>query len=452
MSKALSIPLPRGWPRRVKAALLHAVGLERLALLDVRASFENSPDPRALMVAEIDRLRELVTVRDEEIRIKDARLSAIPSPRRPQYPPAERLAILLLRAKTGWNAAVTARRFLVTPKTVQSWTRRASEQGPDALVRVPVPVNRHPDFVTLLVQKLHRASPSMGRRKLADVLGRAGLVLAPSTIERMKERPLPPAPLADPPATTEDPRGKRSSTSTTTSSTTKQHVVSAKRPHHLWHVDITTIPTAPGYWVPWWPLAIILRWALSWHIALVLDHYSRALIAFRVFRKEPTAAEICSLLSRATVRAGATPCYIVSDQGTQFQNEYRAWCKQRGVRPRFGAIGQHGSIAVIERMIGSLKRECLRRILVPLSLPRVRAEIEAYRVWYNTCRPHSSLGGATPSERLSAPRRQRGRVRFEPRPKVPLAPGAKRVRKLELVVTHFRDRPHLPVVELRRAA
>jgi hypothetical protein len=85
MSKALPslIPLPRDWHKHVKSALLHAIGLERLALIAARAGFENGPDPRAAMAAENDRLRELVAIREEEIRIKDARLRAIPARERP---------------------------------------------------------------------------------------------------------------------------------------------------------------------------------------------------------------------------------------------------------------------------------------------------------------------------------------------------------------------------------
>jgi transposase InsO family protein len=354
---------------------------------------------------------------------------------------------LLLRAKTGWSAAETARRFLLTPKTVQSWARRCDEQGPDALVRVPVPVNRYPDFVTLLVQKLHRACPEVGRRRLADTFGRAGLALAPSTVKRMKDRALANAPRPTPPPATLD---ESTDAATGTSKSTAKRVVSAKRPHELWHCDITTMPTAAGYWVAWWPLSIILKWALSWHIALVLDHFSRALLAFGVFKQEPTGKQICSLLARATCCAGRSPRYIVTDHGTQFSSEYRDWCKKRGIRPRFGAIGKHGSIAVLERMIRSLKDECLRKVLVPFSASRMRAELEAYRVWYNTARPHSTLTGATPAERLAG--RQQKRGCFEPRALVPLAPGTKRVDKLELVVTHLRNRPHLPLIQLREAA
>ena len=65
-------------------------------------------------------------------------------------------------------------------------------------------------------------------------------------------------------------------------------------------------------------------------------------------------------------RARRPPKYIITDEGSQFRDEYRAWCKRRGVRSRYGAVGKYGSISLIERFILTLKSEGLRRILVPV--------------------------------------------------------------------------------------
>jgi len=50
-------------------------------------------------------------------------------------------------------------------------------------------------------------------------------------------------------------------------------------------------------------------------------------------------------------------------------------CKRRGIRPRFAAIGKHGSITVVERFIRSMKSECTRRIVVPFRLNQMRREL-----------------------------------------------------------------------------
>jgi transposase InsO family protein len=451
MSKPFFIPLPRDWSRWVKSALVQAVGLERLALLEVRAGFENSPDQRAALVAELDRSREEVAMLKEEIRIKDARMAVIPIRNQPHYPPPERLAIEMLRARAGWTAAETGRRFGTCASTITRWGKRLDEGGPDALVQTPVPVNRFDDVVTLCVQKAHAGAPGLGRRMFAEMLCRAGVKLAASTARRMVKRP-PVKPTPDAPkAPSSDGKDSASGGDAGSTGSGPERRVTSRYAHHLWHMDLTRVASGGGWWVPWWPFALIARWALCWHIAVVQDHYSRAIVAFEIFKKEPTAAEVCSVLDAAVAKAGRAPRHIVTDRGCQFQGEYLGWCERHQAKPRFGALGAHGSIAVCERLIKSLKFEYLRKILIPLSLTRIREEVGRYVRWYNEVRPHTSLRGATPAERLSG---KRAKVqRLEPRARYPLARGARRVRgKLELVVTHVDGRRELPVFELRDAA
>jgi transposase InsO family protein len=445
MSEGLLIPLPRDWKRRIQCALLCCVGLERLALAEVRAGFEQALDPRARLLAELDALREAHAVQAEELRICRARLQCLPPQERPHYPPAERLAILLLRARAGWNAAETARRFLVTPATIASWMKRLDERGSDALVKPNVPVNRFSDAVALLVQQLHQVAPGFGRRKLAQVLARAGVSLAASTARRLLQRRLPEAP-APPPA----PREK-----TRSALERDERVVTAQRPHHVWHVDMTVVGIgAPGFgfWAPWWPLSLVLRWALSWHLAIVLDHFSRSFLAFAVFRKEPTAEQVCALLERAVEKVGAAPRYIITDRGAQFGAEYRAWCSRRGVRPRYGAVGNKGSIALVERFILSLKSEFLWKVFVPASHERMLKLICSYQAWYNGERPHSSLAGLMPAEVLAGGVPVRVGV-VAPRGVLARGDPMKSPHnQLALNVTYMGGHPQLPIVRLRQAA
>jgi hypothetical protein len=50
----------------------------------------------------------------EELRIKDARMGRIPAHQRPHFEPADRLAILELRAARGWSVTQAARVFQLT--------------------------------------------------------------------------------------------------------------------------------------------------------------------------------------------------------------------------------------------------------------------------------------------------------------------------------------------------
>ena len=104
--------------------------------------------------SENDRLHEECALLREEIRLKDARIAQIGPQRRPHYGPHERMAILELRAARGWSLKQTADTFFLTPATIASWMKRIDEQGPDALLQLREPVNKFPDFVRYIVQRL----------------------------------------------------------------------------------------------------------------------------------------------------------------------------------------------------------------------------------------------------------------------------------------------------------
>jgi transposase InsO family protein len=270
----------------------------------------------------------------------------------------------------------------------------------------------------------------MGKVRIAQTLARAGLVLAPTTVARLIKRKgnQPPSPSS--PRT----KGKRAS-----------RVVTATEPHRLYHIDFTLVPSLGGFWVPWLPQALLPLWPFCFWVGVVLDHFSRAIVAHKVFAKQPSEDDVCALLESAIQNAGRVPRYIVSDKGAQFGERYRSWCAARGITPRFGAIGKKGSIAVIERFFRTLKTEGLRPILVPLRLPAFATEVAIFASWYNTHRSHQGLAGLTPAEQMRPARKTR---RFNPRGD----PTCRNIRGIELRIRQLEGRSHLPIVELRRAA
>src|SRR6058998_268041 len=209
------LPLPRGWPRRVRSAVVHVISLARTSLALTQGWASESMNHQLRRRAEGDRLQQEIQLLREEIRIKDARMEQLEAHRRPHYPPVARLAILELRAARGWSLAQTARIFLVTPLTIASWMGRLDEEGPDALVRLPEPVNKFPEFIAYLVKRLRILCPTLGKVKMAQILARAGLHLGPTTVRRMLRDTRWPEPR---PSHQASPRG-----------------VTARRPNHLWH-------------------------------------------------------------------------------------------------------------------------------------------------------------------------------------------------------------------------
>jgi len=442
--------LPKGWPAFVRSALLQAISLAHLAIVHARGWAANSLNTRVRLAACLERARAEIAMLREEIRIKDARMRAIPAQRRPHYAPTERMAVLELKAARGWSLSQTARAFLVTAATVSDWVKRVNETGPQALVQLREPVNKFPDFVRLLVQRLKVLCPTMGKVKIARALARAGLHLGATTIGRMLKESSP-----------RDNAG--SSAEGDLSIAEEPRVVTARYPDHVWHVDLSAVPIVAGFAVPWLPFALPQCWPFCWWVAIVVDHFSRRVMGLAVFEKQPTSLLVRQFLARAITQAGGAPKYIICDKGGQFWcSGFKAWCKQRGIKPRFGAVGKHGSIAVVERFIRTMKTECTRRLLlVPLRREAFCRELNRFADWFNEHRPHEWLGGRTPNEAYFQRPPANQSPRWEPRPRWPRGspcaapqvlvkgrPGA----RVALVVTFHEGRKHLPVVTLKRVA
>jgi transposase InsO family protein len=91
--------------------------------------------------------------------------------------------------------------------------------------------------------------------------------------------------------------------------------------------------------------------------AFVPDHASRAVVGFAAYKTRPESKAMCALLGRAIRSAGAKPSHVITDKGREFFcARFKRWCRRRGIRLRFGAVGKHGSVVVIERFIRSVAR------------------------------------------------------------------------------------------------
>jgi putative transposase len=102
-------------------------------------------------------------------------------------------------------------------------------------------------------------------------------------------------------------------------------------------------------------------------------------------------------LDRA-IAEGTPPRSLTCDHGSEFMSRaLEDWAFARGVQLDFIRPGKPVENAFIEAFNGRLRDECLN-VHQFTSIEDAQAKIEAWRVDYNTRRPHSSLGHLTPNE------------------------------------------------------
>ena len=427
--KAPRVPGPRDWPERVKTGLLHVISLAQLALTAARARASKKRGVVVRLRTQHEDANREISLLEEELRLKDLRIGRAKPRRRPHYRGVDRLAILELRAARAWSTKQTAERFFLQPQTIAEWMKRVDEPGDRTLVETAEPVNRFPDFVRYIIKRLKVLCPQMGKKRIAQTLARAGLHLGVTTVGRiLKERE---DKEPEPAATAVDEASVRAAV--------KERAVKATKPNDVWQTDLTVVPTAAGFWAPWLPFSVSQVWPFSWWVACVVDHFSRRVMGFAVFSKEPTSVEVRAFLGRV-VKGCGKPRFLVSDKGRQFDcSGFRAWCDRKGIEPRYASTGSLRATAVVERFFLSLKEEWLRRILVPLDRDAMQRELACYSEWFERWRVHQGLGGETP------------RDVFEGRPTVEKTrPKATAIPRSELVVRFHEGRGQLPIVEIKR--
>ena len=449
----LTAALPKNWPSMTKAAVVHTAALARtvFTLVVGDAGGHESECPRCAQL-EVE-----VAVLREECELLRSRFGRMSPEKRPHFTRVERLRALKLVAARGWNRVQAGAALLVTPATISRWLGWADADSPN-LEHEP-PINKYPDVVTAVLHDLKAMFPHFGKRRLAQMLARVGLHLAETTIARRLREPTP-----KPSAPVTGATAAASSTDIARADTITKTVV-ARYPNHVWGCDISVVPTFLGFWVPWFPFSIAPSWPFCFHVVAVIDFFSRKAMGTAAFKQNPSAADIALVLDHAVARAGQAPRHFVSDKGSQFWSAvtkkastvFQVWCDRHGVRPRFGAVGKTGSIALVERFWRSLKSECTRRVMIPFGIDAMNVALSSYAAWHNTWRPHQGLGGATPMERYRGLTPARDEARVEVREQYPLrdaravargSPEGTRAKLRGLRVTSLDGRQELPRVEL----
>jgi transposase InsO family protein len=126
---------------------------------------------------------------------------------------------------------------------------------------------------------------------------------------------------------------------------------------------------------------------------LVVGHGRRQLLWFEVTR-HPTAAWLARQITEAFPWASA-PRYLVRDNDRAYGHVFTARVRAMGIRDRPISAGSPWQNGIAERLIGTIRRECLDHLVV-LGEAHLRRILSDYCAYYNETRPHRALQKRSP--------------------------------------------------------
>jgi len=110
--------------------------------------------------------------------------------------------------------------------------------------------------------------------------------------------------------------------------------------------------------------------------------------------------------------------FLVRDRGSNFTASFDAVFQAAGTRIVRSAVQAPRMNAICERLVGTLRRELLDRVLI-LGEGHLRAVLAEYQAHYNTARPHQGIAQRVPAGehdggRLTVADPDRGRILRKP--------------------------------------
>jgi putative transposase len=154
----------------------------------------------------------------------------------------------------------------------------------------------------------------------------------------------------------------------------------ADTPNALWVADITYVPT----------------WAGFLYLAVVLDVWSRKIVGWSMARDLRTSLVTAALNMAITQRSPAAVIHH-SDQGCQYTSiEFGKRCREAGVRPSMGSVGDCFDNAMCESFFATLECELIDRSTFRTHEDARQAIFDFIEGFYNTRRRHSSIGYDSP--------------------------------------------------------
>ncbi len=157
-------------------------------------------------------------------------------------------------------------------------------------------------------------------------------------------------------------------------------VFSASGPNLLWVADITYLPTASGFL----------------YLSVVVDAWSRRVVGWAMASHLRTQL-VLDALDMALYRRRPHSVIHHSDHGSQYTAlAFGQRCRQAGVRPSMGSVGDCYDNALCESFFATLERELLDRHRFATHAEARLAVFEYLEGGYNRQRRHSALGQRSP--------------------------------------------------------
>ncbi len=277
---------------------------------------------------------------------------------RPRINPADRLLwSWISRHWPGWRDFLV----FVQPRTVTAWQqarfrdhwRRLSQGGEPG--RPPISSE-----IRALIVRISKSNPGWGSPRIVGELRKLGIEVAKSTVEKYRVRPRkPPSP--------------------TWKAFLDNHL------KELVSIDFFVVPT--------------LRFRVLF-VLVVLAHHRRRVVHFNV-TEHPTAEWTAQQMVEAFPWE-TSPKYLLRDRDNVYGAEFRKRVHGLGVEEVLIAPRKPWQNPFAERIIGSIRRECLDHVIV-LNERHLKRILSSYLNYYHTWRTHLSLEMDTPEPRPVQP-------------------------------------------------
>jgi putative transposase len=155
----------------------------------------------------------------------------------------------------------------------------------------------------------------------------------------------------------------------------------AERPNRLWVADLTYVPTWSGFL----------------YLAVVLDVFSRKVVGWAMEKHLRTELVLAAIDMAITMRRPQAVIHH-SDHGCQYTSyAFGKRCREAGVMPSMGTVGDAYDNAMAESFFATLEREVLSRRRFKTQAEAKMAIFDWLEGWYNPHRRHSSLGYRSPA-------------------------------------------------------